>query len=86
MEFTILETKKRKIDIDNKTMGEITLAFIEKKFDIRPDMWIEDNNLMEEKEYISSHKWYADEKIREATKEDEIILEASKIIKKKIKG
>jgi len=84
MEITITETKRRKINIDDKQSAEIALEHIKRIFKIHPQMWIKEGVLMEEVEYITSHKWYADEEVRKATKEDKIMLEAAKLIHKRL--
>jgi hypothetical protein len=84
MEFTITETKRRKINLSNKEAAEITLKYIKKEFGIHPHMWISDDKLMEEVEYVTSHVWYADEEVREATEEDICLLKATKEIFKRV--
>ena len=56
MEITITETKRRKINIDNKQSAEIALNYIKEEFRIHPHMWIKKGKLMEEVEYVTSHK------------------------------
>jgi len=84
MKFTYTEKIKRKVDISNKEAAKIALDYIKEEFNLESDMWIEDGKLMHEVEYITSHKWTSNEIIREATKEDKIMLKAVELIKKRI--
>jgi len=84
MEITISEIKT--VNISKEQAAEISLNYIKNEFGINPQMWIENKKLMEEVEYITSHKWYSDEEVRLASKEDKILLEASKIIHRRCHG
>jgi len=84
MEITITETKKRKINLTDDQSAEIAIAHIKNTFGIHPHMWIKNGKLMEEVEYVTSHSWYSDEEVRKATREDKIILEAVKLIHKRL--
>jgi len=84
MEITVSEIKT--VNISKEQAAEISLNYIENEFGINPQMWIKNKKLMEEVEYVTSHKWYSDEEVRSASKEDKILLEASKIIHRRRYG
>jgi len=84
MEITITEKVEHKVNIGTKQSAKITLNFLEEEFGITPHMWIENDRLMHEVEYHTSHSWFDDEEIRKATKEDKFILKTVKEIYSRI--
>jgi hypothetical protein len=84
MEIEITTEVTKKYDIPNEQAAKIALEYIKKEFDIEPHMWIENGNLMEEVEYITSHKWTDNEAIRVATKKDKYLLKTVKLINDRI--
>jgi hypothetical protein len=83
MEVTVTETKHRKIELSDSDVLEIVLKYFEKEFNIKPSMWIENDNLVEEVEYVTSHRWSSDEIVRKASIFDKCLLKVVKKINKR---
>ncbi len=75
-------TKIEEVDIDTMQMKEIALKYLEERYQLHRDMWILENNLMEEVKYITSKVCYNDELVRPATDIDKAVLETIKNIYK----
>jgi hypothetical protein len=84
MEIEITTEVTKRFDITKKQAAQITLDYLKEEFNIDPYMWIEDGDLMEEVEYITSHKWTANEKVRKMTKNDKYLLKTAKLINDRI--
>ncbi len=67
-------TKIEEVSIDKRQQREITIKYLEDRYQLHRDMRIEDGNLMEEVEYVTSHKWYSNEVVRIATRSDKEVL------------
>ena len=66
------------VELDDKDMQEITIAFLEKEYDIKRNMQIKDGSLIIKKHYPSQGGWDNEEVVRKATPKDKAILEILK--------
>jgi len=73
--------QKVDVEITEEERETMVVDYLQEKYKVNPWMWIQDGNLMDEVEYISSHKWYSKEVVREATSLDKAVLKILKDIK-----
>lgn len=76
------ETITKNITLTEKEQREVIIQYIFYKYGISPDMWIEIRDdkkiLMKEIQYVTSHKFTIEEEVREASENDEMILNCLK--------
>ncbi len=80
MKVTITTTQQ--VDIERSQQREITLKYLEDRYNLHRHMWITSGNLYEEKEYSGNKKFYDTELIRPATEVDIAVLRTIKEIER----
>jgi len=71
----ILVTKTEEIHLDKSQQRDVTVEYLEDRYQIDRNMYVEDGNLIEEKKYNTGNTWYDQEIVRIATTMDKAILE-----------
>ena len=84
MKVNARHTKEVTVELDDLTIREIILSKFYEIFDLREDVYLKDDKLMYDIEYYTSHSWYDEKVLRDATEEDKVALQVLKKLKENL--
>jgi len=84
MRVTATHSKRIEVELDDSTVKQIVIGEFRNIFDLPETAYIKDDKVMISKEYYTSHSWYEEEIVREATEEDKIAIQVLRKLQKEL--